>query len=74
MSRTIFSKVFWKDTAERVLSSAVQGAITGFVLDQGVGQDWVNIGNVAGGMAVLTLLKCLAVSQIGDPDSASLVK
>lgn len=74
MSRTIFSKVFWKDTAERVLSSAVQGAITGFVLDQGVGQDWVNIGNVAGGMAVLTLLKCLAASQIGDPDSASLVK
>ena len=73
MKRTIFSKQFWLDTAERVLSSAVQGAITGFVLDQGVGQDWVNMGNVAGGMAILTFLKCLAASQVRDPESASLV-
>lgn len=69
----IFTRMFWRDTAERVLSSAAQGAITGIggaVLIQQY--PWAVIGGTAASFATLTFLKCLIASRIGDEDSASL--
>ena len=69
----MFTRKFWKDTLERVVSSAVQGALVGWVGTDVLGQDWNLILGSAGGMAVLTLLKCVAASRMGETDSASLL-
>lgn len=79
----LFSREFWRDTAERVASSAGQGFLVGGGL--GVGAEvstavdvrylpWIAAFSTAGGMAVATFAKCLAAMKIGDPDSASFVK
>jgi hypothetical protein len=75
----IFTRKFWRDTAERTISSAAQGAITGWgtaAVFTSV-SDVVSAAQVAGfgalSMAVLTFLKCLVASNIGDGDSAALL-
>ncbi len=79
----LFTGAFWKDTAERIVSSAGQGFISG--LGGGAAIDvagHTNIealplwaaGSMALGMAVLTFAKCLAASPIGSKDDASLLR
>ncbi len=70
----MFTKVFWRDAAERAVATAAQASLAV------VGADWFNLlqvdfaavlGTAAGG-AFLSLLKALAARKIGDQESASL--
>lgn len=79
---TVFSVAFWRDTAERVISSAGQGFVLGLgggtAMDLAASVDirylpLLAAGGNAAGMAVLTFAKCLAASRIGDSNSASLL-
>lgn len=71
----MWTKVFWKDAAERAVSTAAQSAIAvlgadGFDLLQ---VDAAAVLGVAAGGALLSVLKSLVASKVKDPDSASLV-
>ena len=69
------STKFWKDTAERVLATAVvafAAAITGTNVAGDV--DWKVIGWTTATAALGTLVKCVLASGKGDPTSASLVQ
>lgn len=71
----MWTKKFWKDTAERVLATAAQaaaGAIGATAVIQGV--DWRVVGGTAATAALLSLLKALYASRRGDPNSASLIE
>jgi len=68
---------FLKDLAERVIATAAGAALSVMVMtgfDFGDLADWRFAGQVAAGAAVLSLLKGLAATRMGDPESASLVK
>lgn len=79
---SIFEKRFWRDTAERVISSAGQGFVLG--LGGGAALDIVGTDirylplvaalSNAGGMMALSFGKCLWASRVGDPESASLLR
>lgn len=64
-----------RDTAERVLSSAAQAALA-VMLTSSFGlldvNSWAALAVAAGTAAVLTVVKALAATQVGDPSSASL--
>jgi hypothetical protein len=71
----MYTKQFWKDTLERVISTAAQcalGAIGTTAFLGGV--NWTFVLGTAGGGALMSLLKCLVAAQKGDPTSASLVE
>lgn len=78
MATSIFTRAFWRDAAERTISSAAQGALVGW----GAGA-FTAIGEVVTaaeaaalgglGMGVATLLKCIAVARTGDPGTASAI-
>lgn len=66
---------FWKDTAERVLATAVVAfgaAVTGTAAAADL--DWKVVGWTTATAALGTLVKCVLASGNGDPTSASLVK
>lgn len=65
---TIWTLAFWKATAERAISSAAGGALTALGTDLfGIlDVDLVGVVSVAGGTALVSLLKALAASQLGD--------
>lgn len=67
----MFNLVWLRDTCERVLATFIMAA-GGVVVLEGW-DDWqVALG--AGGVAALgSLLKCVAGTQVGDPDSASVL-
>lgn len=71
----MFSAAFWRDTAERVISSFV-GALAAFlggdVLDLWA-VNWPSALGVAGGAALVSLIKALLASRVGDPQSAALL-
>ena len=70
----MFSKSFWRATAERTISTAAQAALAMLGAD-GLGVidvDWGQVGSVSGLAAVLAVLKALAASQTGSSDSPSL--
>lgn len=79
----IFEIQWWRDTAERVVSSTGQGFINGLgggALVDVVGHTdirslplWAAAFNAAG-MALLTFAKCLAASRIGNSGDASLLR
>lgn len=71
----MFTRAFWKDTAERVVSSAAGGALTVMGLDQInlLEADWKAILGGALGTGFISLLKALVASKVNEPDSASLV-
>lgn len=75
MTRPIFTAAFWADTAERVIASAAGGALAAIGADAfGVlDADWATIGSLAAGTAVVSLLKAVVASRLGD-GSASLVQ
>lgn len=72
----MWSKRFWQDTAERVLSTAAQAAIGALGVTAAVQDvDWRIVAGTAGLAAVMALGKCLAASRKSDTISpASLVK
>lgn len=71
----MYSKLFWRDLCERVVSSAAGGALAA------LGAGAVNILQVdvqavlgiAAGTALVSLLKGLAASKVGESGSPSLV-
>lgn len=72
----MFTVTFWKDAAERALSS-VAGAAVALLGAEGLGlltADWASVGSVAGLAGVVSLLKALMARNVGDPESASLAK
>jgi len=71
----MFTRAFWKDTAERVVSSAAGGALTAMGLGtlNVLHVDWQVIAGSAAGTGLVSLLKALVASAVNDPKSASLV-
>jgi hypothetical protein len=73
MARSLYSLVFWKDAAERAISTAAQSAIA-LLGVEGLGLldvDWTVTASAAGLAALLSVLKSVAASTTGD-GSASL--
>lgn len=70
----MWSKAFWLDTAERVVTSMAEAAV-GCLIAFTCIQD-ANIpltAGVAGLAGLVTLLKAIAARRVGDPDSAALL-
>ncbi|AVO21636.1 holin [Mycobacterium phage TChen] len=76
----LFTRRFWEDALERIVSSAAQG----FIVGGGVGTatatsvdvryfPWIAAASTAGGMAVMTFAKCLAAIKVGNKGTASLL-
>lgn len=71
----IWSKLFWKDTVERVVSTVAQAA-TGVLTAGGLGLfdvDFKNVLSVSLLAGLLALAKSVAATYIGDPGNASFV-
>jgi hypothetical protein len=71
---SIFSRAFWRASAERAVKSAAQGAILAF----GAGQanvldlDWSTCGGFAGGAFVLSLLTSIGSDALTGGSGPSL--
>lgn len=63
---SIWTKDFWKATAERVVSTAAQAGLLAIGADQFdvLQLDWSSFAGFVGGGAVLSLLKSLAANAI----------
>lgn len=71
----IWSKLFWKDTVERVVSTVAQAA-TGVLTAGGLGLfdvDFKNVLSVSLLAGLVAFAKSIAATYIGDPGNASLV-
>lgn len=72
----MWSKKFWRDAAERCVSTAAEAALVvvgGDVAFDAFHADWLTVGGAAAGGAFLALLKALiAARTVGSPQSASL--
>ncbi len=71
---SIWTRTFWKDAAERAISTAAQSAVAVLGV-AGLGLldvDWKDTASVAGLAGLLAVLKALAATYVGD-GSASLV-
>jgi hypothetical protein len=74
----IFTKAFWKDTAERTIRGAAQGVVVGLGAAQftDIG-NVMSVGEAAGlaglGVGLLTFFTCIAASQSGDKNTASFI-
>ena len=69
------TRQFWADLGERVIATAAQSlvALLG-VSEIGIlDVDWAQAASVAGLAALLSALKAIAATRIGDPDSAALL-
>lgn len=67
----IYTKAFWKDTAERVLYTAIEGllgAITGTSMITGL--DWRIVAATTATAALATLLKCILVGLKKEDENA----
>lgn len=71
---TIFTSVFWTDTAERALKSGAQAAI--LALGGGAANvltlDWFTLGGAAGGGVLLSVLTSVASAGIANRGTASI--
>lgn len=73
--RGIFSREFYRDMVERVVSTAAQAGLAALLGTAVFAEvDWEFVGSTAALAAVACALKCVAASFKGDPDSASLVE
>lgn len=71
----IWSKLFWKDTVERVVSTVAQAA-TGVLTAGGLGLfdvDFKNVLSVSLLAGLVAFAKSIAATYVGDPGNASLV-
>jgi len=74
MAASIFTPAFWRDAAERAISTAAQTAVALLSVD-GLGLldvDWTATASAAGLAALVSVLKSIVASRSGD-GSASLV-
>jgi hypothetical protein len=70
----VFSKKFLKDATERAIATFAQTAIASLTVSAGLHDvNWVNVASIAGLATLLSILKSIAATQLGDEDSASLV-
>lgn len=71
----MLTKRFWKDAFERVISTAAQAAI-GAIGATAVVQDldWKIVAGATGIAALLSFLKAIAATGVGNSQSASLVE
>lgn len=71
----MFTKLFWKDALERAVSTAAQAAGAAILALGATGLvdlDFKMVGSVAGLAALLSVLKSVAATKLGDKESASL--
>jgi hypothetical protein len=70
----VFSKKFLKDATERAIATFAQTAGASLIVSAGLHDvNWVNVASVAGLATLLSILKSIAATQLGDENSASLV-
>lgn len=72
----MFTRKFWRETAERAGKSAAQAAILALGSAASVdalAADWRYVGSMALGGAALSALTSLASARVGSDDSPSLV-
>lgn len=73
----MFTRAFWRATAERAISTGAQSALLVIAADQinVVAVDWVTVGGFAAGGAALTVIKALAFgSRDGNPSATNAEK
>lgn len=73
----MFTVLFWKDAGERAISTAAQVLVALWGADTLFNILTIDVGDalgIAAGAAGLSLLKSLAATRKGDPESASLTK
>ncbi|MGL5908419.1 MAG: holin [Phycicoccus sp.] len=72
----MFTALFWRDATERALATAAQSTLAAWAVGDGLLNafvvDWPTAGGIALGGAVLSLLKSVAATRVGDRESASL--
>jgi predicted secreted protein len=72
---SITTLVFWKDTAERVLSTAAQSAIATIGVTATLGGiNWEQTGSITAVASILSLLKAIVAGTATSDGTASLVK
>jgi hypothetical protein len=75
----MWNRLYWRDVAERALSTAAQAALGLLIADGGtvyvglLDVDWPAALAVVGSATLASVLQSIAATQIGDPYSASLV-
>lgn len=68
----MFTRAFWRATAERAISTGAQSALLVIAADQinVVAVDWLTVGGFAAGGAALTVIKALAFGgKDGNPSA-----
>lgn len=68
------TKKFWRDTIERVVSTAAQTTAGALLAGSIFTIDWRVLGGTVLGATLLAFAKALIASQTGAPESASLVR
>lgn len=70
----MLTRKFWRDAAERSVATFAE-SFGAYVLAAGttdvIHLDWVGAASTAGFATLLALLKALAASKVGDPESAA---
>jgi hypothetical protein len=71
----VWTAKFWKDTGERMFFTAVATLLATVTATDVAGKtNWKVVGITVAVATGSTLVKCMAASLKGDPDSASMVK
>lgn len=68
----MFTGAFWKDAAERVVSTAAEVALPAFAGASLWGIDWRTAAGLTGAAALAALCKALVAGTRGDNESAAL--
>jgi hypothetical protein len=70
----MFTLTFWKDAAERAVSTFAQSAVSLVTVGSAFADvDWVFVASVSGVASLLSILKALAASTAGPHADASFV-
>lgn len=72
----MFTKPFWKDTAERVIVTAAQALLAVIGVETFIPnaiESWTAAAWIVALAALASFLKCIIASRIGSSDNASLV-
>ncbi|WP_313546383.1 holin [Corynebacterium sp.] len=71
----MLSKTFLKDAAERAIGTFAQSLLATFGVGTPIwGLDWETSLGISATAALISVLKSVAASTVGNPESASLVK
>lgn len=72
----LYSKSFWSDAFERAVKTFAQTAVAliGTQVTGILDVNWVQLVSAAGLAALVSVLTSIGSGQVGDKDSASLVK